>query len=84
MHLHANDAKRNVHDLGLLYCHAIYLLFSSTRDGICRKITILHIHALLYRGSYECSCFIEFIKQIEEKEKNVRLADHFISFSQQV
>ena len=27
---------------------------------------------------------IEFIKQVEEKRQNARLAEHFISFTQQV
>ena len=31
------------------------------------------------RISHECSCFIEFIKQVREKRYNVRLAEHFIS-----
>ena len=33
---------------------------------------------------HECSCFIEFIKQVEEKRENARITEHFISFSQQV
>ena len=33
---------------------------------------------------HECSCFIEFIKQVREKRYNVRLAEHFISLSQRV
>ena len=37
---------------------------------------------LFYRGSY--SCFIEFIKRVEEKRYNVRLAKHSISLSQRV
>ena len=31
-----------------------------------------------------CLCIIEFIKQVEEKRLNARLAKHFIAFSQQV
>ena len=33
---------------------------------------------------HKCSCFIEFIKRVGEQRLNVRLAEHFISFSQQV
>ena len=34
----------------------------------------------LYRGSY----MIDFIKRVEEKRYNARLAEHFISLSQRV
>ena len=27
-----------------------------------------------------CSCLIEFIKRVEKKRQNARLAEHFISF----
>ena len=37
-----------------------------------------------YEILHECSCFIEFIKQVEEKEKkNARLGEHITSFTQQ-
>ena len=29
------------------------------------------------RISHECSCFVEFIKQVGEKRSNARLAEHF-------
>ena len=35
-------------------------------------------------SGFECSCFIEFIKRVGEKRSNVRLAEHFTSFAQQV
>ena len=41
-------------------------------------IVNLHIEIL-----HECSCFIEFIKQVEEEIK-YKVTKHFISFSQQV
>ena len=45
---------------------------------------ILGPSSFIQRILQECSCFIEFIKQDEEKRANVRLAKHLISFSQQV
>ena len=38
------------------------------------------------RGSYMSaqSCLIKLIKRVEEKRYNLRLAEHFIFFSQQV
>ena len=33
---------------------------------------------------HECSCFIEFIKRVEKKRSNARLAEHFICFLQRV
>ena len=38
----------------------------------------------IWRILYECSCFIDFIKQVEAKRYNMRLAEHFISFLRQV
>ena len=38
----------------------------------------------LYGILHECSCFIEFIKQVKEERYNARLAEHFIAFLQQV
>ena len=39
---------------------------------------------MIQRILQECSCFIEFIKRVEEKRSNAGLVEHFISFSQQV
>ena len=43
-----------------------------------------NFHPCKWRIFHDNSCFIKFIKQVEEKRKNTRLAEHFITFSQQV
>ena len=42
-------------------------------------VLIKHLF-LVYRILHECLCFIEFIKRVEEKRSNARLAELFIFF----
>ena len=60
------------------------LLLLQTLVADIEDLTGVLILLQIYRILHECSCFIEFIKRVEEKRSNVRLAEHFISFLQQV
>ena len=37
-----------------------------------------------YIEEHVCSCFIEFIKRVDKKRSNARLAEHLVAFLQLV
>ena len=49
------------------------------RDTLHYQNLSSHLEVYNYRILHECSCLSEFIKRVEEKRWNARLAEHFIS-----
>ena len=78
-------------DIGGLNCFISphLILRQPSKFGLnLKKLPVFRGQNILYLSIRwvlnECSCSIEFIKRVWVKRSNARLAEHFISFSQQV